>query len=506
MYMIGSLWLSRRDGTQFSAAQPAVYILPLPAAPGPRAERSSSTATPFPRGASSPSSIAVVARVSSRLQLLLVDNMIPERLLLLAVLVAAAVAAGSRTRDAPDTMEEVLGPVLVPRRMLPASVAEFRAQRKSYWRLLNLVRPPPLQVWRILRARNRLQPQFGPSVPFPCPLDGQRSTPRPTSVHRLRPGDVDVVGAIGDSMTAGSGALALGPLDISLEDRGVAFATGGWGSWRSSLTLANILKAYNPRLRGWASATSLSVDKASRFNVAEPMAATRDVVHQAKILAARMSQEVNMKEDWKLVTVLIGANEMCSVCFEEPAAFLRREREALVRGLDTLMALLPRTMVVVVIAPGEDVGFKDELGRLPAWCEVMNRFECPCVFGDRFQDAVPRHRKVYKELQRMQREVVAMDRYRIREDFAVVSAPFMSGPGQLLPFKLSNGNGTDWTFFSTDCFHFSQKGSAIAGAGLWNNLLEPEDGKTEWAPLGALLRGLRCPSAERPYLCTWRNC
>ncbi|XP_026276110.1 phospholipase B1, membrane-associated-like [Frankliniella occidentalis] len=419
-----------------------------------------------------------------------------------APLLLALLAAVAGARDAPDSMEEVLGPIVYPHSMLPANVAQFRQSRRQVWRMLNFMRPPMPQLWRVLQSQNRLQPQLGPSVPFPCPLDGQsRSPSRPSSVHRLRPGDVDVVGAIGDSMTAASGELALGPFDVSLEDRGHAFVTGGWGSWRSSTTLANILKTYNPALRGWASATSLSVDKASRFNVAEPMAATRDVVHQAKILAARMAQEVNMKEDWKLVSILIGANEMCSICFEDPKVFLRREREALIRGLDALMALLPRTLVVVVIAP--DVGFKDALGPLPPWCEVMNRFECPCIFGDRFQDAIPRHREVYKEVQRMQREVVAMERFRTREDFAVVSAPFMSGPGQLLPFLAPGGNGTDWTFFSTDCFHFSQKGTAVAANGLWNNLLEPEGNKSEWGPL---LRRFRCPSADRPYLCTWRNC
>ena len=51
--------------------------------------------------------------------------------------------------------------------------------------------------------------------------------PRPSSVHRLRPNDVEVIGAIGDSLTAANGAKALTLLGVILEDRGVSWAIGG---------------------------------------------------------------------------------------------------------------------------------------------------------------------------------------------------------------------------------------------------------------------------------------
>ena len=49
-----------------------------------------------------------------------------------------------------------------------------------------------------------------PSVP---------SASKPTSVHKLRPVDVDVVAAIGDSLTAANGALAATPLGLLTEYR-----------------------------------------------------------------------------------------------------------------------------------------------------------------------------------------------------------------------------------------------------------------------------------------------
>lgn len=64
----------------------------------------------------------------------------------------------------------------------------------------------------------------------------------PTSVHKLKPGDIDIVGAIGDSVTAGTAMLSTNPVYVLLENRGLTTLGGGQGSWRKYLTLSNILK------------------------------------------------------------------------------------------------------------------------------------------------------------------------------------------------------------------------------------------------------------------------
>ena len=61
---------------------------------------------------------------------------------------------------------------------------------------------------------------------FPCQLQQPRSNRVPTSVHRLRPGDIDVVAALGDSLSAGTGAMAHNILQVATEYRGVAFSSG----------------------------------------------------------------------------------------------------------------------------------------------------------------------------------------------------------------------------------------------------------------------------------------
>ena len=47
-------------------------------------------------------------------------------------------------------------------------------------------------------GNDAFQPTFGGNVPFPCSTSGFKSTTPPTSVHQLRPGDIQVVGALGD--------------------------------------------------------------------------------------------------------------------------------------------------------------------------------------------------------------------------------------------------------------------------------------------------------------------
>jgi hypothetical protein len=55
----------------------------------------------------------------------------------------------------------------------------------------------------------KFQEPIPEGTPFLCNTTpgspGARSPTRPATVHKLRPGDIDVVGAMGDSITAGNG-------------------------------------------------------------------------------------------------------------------------------------------------------------------------------------------------------------------------------------------------------------------------------------------------------------
>lgn len=64
----------------------------------------------------------------------------------------------------------------------------------------------------------------------------------PDNVHRLRPGDIDVIAGLGDSLVAGSGAMEQFAIGTFIEARGVSWCIGGQGDWRRFFTLPNVLK------------------------------------------------------------------------------------------------------------------------------------------------------------------------------------------------------------------------------------------------------------------------
>lgn len=117
----------------------------------------------------------------------------------------------------------------------------------------------------------KLQREYSNDTKFFCDVigPGARSKSVPESVHMLRPGDIDVIGAIGDSITAGSGIFALNELQVLLDARGASWAGGGRSTWRKFLTTPNMLKEFNPKLYGYSEIDhGLSFHKSARFNVA----------------------------------------------------------------------------------------------------------------------------------------------------------------------------------------------------------------------------------------------
>lgn len=230
---------------------------------------------------------------------------------------------------------------------------------KLEWQLLTLLHPT-----------QKVQREFK-TEKFFCDVDGagRRSDIVPTSVHRLTPGDIDIVGALGDSLTAANGAFAVDGLQTTLEGRGVSWSIGGKENWRKFITLPNLLKEFNPKLYGFSTAAdSLGFQKASRFNVAEPGAVSGHAVRQAKNLVKRMRSDprVDIESQWKLVTIMIGSNDFClDVCyFSNHNELLERAARDMIQVLRILRENLPRTLVNVVLPVG-----RNSRRARPASCE-----------------------------------------------------------------------------------------------------------------------------------------
>ncbi|XP_034254861.1 phospholipase B1, membrane-associated [Thrips palmi] len=376
----------------------------------------------------------------------------------------------------------------------------WRASNEFVQRLLGGQGSDP-HAASVLRVRKNLQAVGEPR--FPCNVSAAlvRSDTPPTSVHRLRPGDVDLVAAMGDSLTAGNGAMALNVLQVANENRGMSWSGGGQGTWREYLTLPNILKEFNPNLYGYALKDSRAFHRASKFNVAEINSMTQDLPWQAGNLVKRMRSDprVNLQQDWKVITMLVGSNDFCSdMCYRRsPESLPDQHRQDLKEALRILKKHLPRTLVNLVTQP--------DLSRiLPAmknttpFCELLRRVACSCLYGEPTRPMRGRMQAIIERYIQVELEIGEDPEFQT-DDFAVVVQPFT----HKLHFPLKTENATDFTYMAPDCFHFSQRGYARAANALWNNMMEPVGEKSmDW--FNSFQRFL-CPSEQHPYIYTKGN-
>uniref|UniRef100_H2Z084 Uncharacterized protein n=1 Tax=Ciona savignyi TaxID=51511 RepID=H2Z084_CIOSA len=173
--------------------------------------------------------------------------------------------------------------------------------------------------------------------------------PKPTSVHQLRPRDIDIVGAMGDSITAGFGIEATSLPGIAVEDRGLSWSIGGEMDLERSITIPNILRRFNPQVKGYALGNNRAPRGDFWFNVAVGGARSRNMPAQARDIIDKMINDsrTNYENDWKLITIFIGGNDLCALNRDTdatPENYVKYLQEA----LDIMHKELPRTMVNVV--------------------------------------------------------------------------------------------------------------------------------------------------------------
>jgi hypothetical protein len=110
---------------------------------------------------------------------------------------------------------------------------------------------------------------FNENYKFECNTTGV-SSQSARNVHELKPSDVKVIGALGDSLTAALGASANTIFGLLIENRGRSWSIGGSKDLEKSLTLPNILKKFNPNLRGYTTRNTVFIfnDDGYGLNVA----------------------------------------------------------------------------------------------------------------------------------------------------------------------------------------------------------------------------------------------
>jgi phospholipase B1 len=308
---------------------------------------------------------------------------------------------------------------------------------------------------------------------FECTPTG-RSTPRPTNAKRLKPADIDIVCAIGDSITAAFGADATNLLQLFNDYRASSFSGG-----RSNVidTLPGNFQTFNPQLIGFSTGTGNANSATAFLNVAVSGAISSDLAAQVENLIYKLQEYPT--GGWKHISLFIGGNDLCDWCnypdFYTPANY----KENIVQALIRLKVILPNCFISLIIPP--DVTLLAEL--TGGWCSVLRPFECSCNRDVRVKEI---HRGYIQALHEIEND----PRFNDQLNFFVSVQPFLE---DIQIPTLPDGR-YDLSYFAPDCFHFSRKAHEAAALALWNNLMEaPADKKRSWV----IGEPYECPTSDQ---------
>ncbi|XP_071455799.1 phospholipase B1, membrane-associated-like [Hetaerina americana] len=361
-----------------------------------------------------------------------------------------------------------------------------------------------------------LQDKLPLSTPHPCEINPDkplwRSETRPTSVHKLRPGDIDVIAAFGDSIVSANGARENNALGIFIEDRGVSFLGGGQGTWHEFTTLPNIIKVFNPHLTGFATGRGLlSLSSSGELNLAGPGTRDGDLIIMAKEFVKKLRTErtYDFNNDWKMLSILTGHNNICTFeCHDKELHSPEAHKKNLQKALDYLYDNVPRLFINIIPIIDPTINPRTTSGVV---CSIIRRLGCRCLFTEStVEEGVLKLSSIVRQYQEAEKDLVFGGLYDGRDDFTVEWQPFFRAlnapqrigePEDPRMLELLEKEASIWTM---DCFHFNQRGHMTMAIQMWNNMLEPVGNKTETFDR-FLINKYKCPTKEHPYLFTKKN-
>jgi len=316
-----------------------------------------------------------------------------------------------------------------------------------------------------------------------CEVEGKLNCPSlpthaPKDINDLRPNNIKVVMALGDSITAAFGVM--GNAGKADEFRGKSWSIGGD---ENATTVPNFLSTYVPDIQGAALGSHVLEycsgpfcppyqyhPELDKFNAAQSGGMIMDLPqHEMDFLLKQVynNPNIDIQNDWKLLSILIGANDICDCCttnksYTGPDAF----EKYLMETLERVRSTLPRTFVNLIV--GFNLSEVYYLGRKSLYCEVHQRvlsWECGCIF-DKNANATRLEVDIVTQLynQRLYK-IAAYYKTQQYKDFAVIVQPFLAK---------TNASEFPLEFLSTiDCFHPSLYAHETMAVALWNSMLTP---------------------------------
>ncbi|KAI8147361.1 hypothetical protein BJV82DRAFT_552106 [Fennellomyces sp. T-0311] len=237
-----------------------------------------------------------------------------------------------------------------------------------------------------------------------CPNLPKRSESGAKDVTDLRPDDIKVIGALGDSIIAG--ALMMNNDHGKLvtyadyaEYRGNSYAIGGN---TNAITLAKFFQHYSPLLKGASIGERLATGCTGkilsfkhhpirdRLNAAISGGTAVDLDKQVDYLISRMKSMVgvNYNQDWKFVTLQIGSNDMCAACDTSADSSVETYGKLVSGAIERIRTSIPR-VVVNLLGTFRVSELYSLTGNALDYCQsqnndpdtIFNRLSCSCFIG-----------------------------------------------------------------------------------------------------------------------------
>ena len=302
-------------------------------------------------------------------------------------------------------------------------------------------------------------------------------------VSKLHPGHVQIVAAVGDSITAAFAARA--SLD---EARDISWCIGKGTS--SALTLPWMIGQYNPEVTGMSTKKRLPKNifhlpdgdysaKTDHLNVAESEGAVHrgSMDQQWHYLTTQSAKYANFDTAWKVVTVWMTANDVCGAGNECKNPVAPAKLASWSDKHDELLTNISAWKNVYVnLVSMFDMSNIARIQRGNLGCSIEHKLilkECGCIDrGDSKQlkqldeNVHTFNTALHTLAAKWHKQLQASG----RKDMAVTLQPFQEGLGAKFTLKDLN---------SLDCFHPSVIGHEDLAIGLWNSMLCGADGRKE---------------------------
>ncbi|CAP23940.1 Protein CBG02607 [Caenorhabditis briggsae] len=316
-----------------------------------------------------------------------------------------------------------------------------------------------------------------------------------TSVHQLHPSQIDVIAALGDSVTVAQAAKSSSIFEILEQYPGISFVTGDDVTLNEQSTLINMFQKFSPRVKG---GSSDRIRKFYDFNFAVPGSFSYELPDQAKKLVKTLKRRLGTdnSKKWKLVNIFIGHNDLCQFCNNETLHGPETFGNAIRSTLFIIQSDIPN--VFVNIMPPINVQIHSQAHQVSPFCELSHKKTCPCIFELDKKD----YKKIKEKFDEQLREITNEfnEKNNDSNDFAVVIAPAMDLKSiPLLDNKPNVG------LLALDCFHLSPIAHDVAAKQIWKGLFEPIQSKTITNQTSVGFDRFVCPPTECSFLRTSKN-